>query len=415
MMQFMHENGIILHYESTLLNDKYFVDPQWMADQLAEVITVKENKNYGSSGIAKVSDFLSRISKIAAVSKFKTWPSLFIPLLAQFEVALKFSENYMLIPSSLPTEKEHIERYDNQLNRDIPTASVVAPEYSGFAAVSSLEPKQGQSRRRGITRKHYKVFSKVEILKGEPPHARDLLDTDKTLLTLHLPEAENVRCLSKFMIFSYIPFGFWARFIARIISDEQFSLTAGDIFGQQFSSQSSETGSNLFTPLVDYALNSGFSWRCWKTGVGLFLWSHIPVLEVKEVLCEDQCREVSPFAQLPETVKIRKHVLINPQGHMARTLNIEDTFRVKTDVQFQERELNKSFPKQVLSIKVFMPSVTIIEQHMFHNYSLSECTYLGPKLRTIAHFFEIISQHVDMLLTEWYPNLGQRPQMMGDR
>ena len=29
MMTFMHENGIILNYDSVFLSDKYFTDPQW--------------------------------------------------------------------------------------------------------------------------------------------------------------------------------------------------------------------------------------------------------------------------------------------------------------------------------------------------------------------------------------------------
>ena len=408
MMNFMHENGIILHYESTLLNDKYFVDPQWMADQLAEVITVKENQNYGTNldpGIARINDFLLWISKIAAVSKFKTWPCLFIPLLSQFEVALKFSDNYMLIPSSLPTEREYSERRHNQRTNDIPTSSVMVPEQSGLQAMSTFQPNQKRMRR-GIYRKHYKSFSKYEILKGAPPHAGDLVDTDRSILQVWFPEADDVRSLSKFMVFSYIPFGFWARLIARIISDEQFSLTAGDILQPEFKTDQE----SQFSPVLDYALNSGFTWRCWKTGVALFLWDHIPILEIKEVLSEQQCRKSSPFSQLPETVKIRKHELVNAQGHMARTLNT-DMVNSLNSVEFRDEKLKKSFPKQVLSIKVFTNTALIIESRKYHNYALTYDTYFGPNIQNLAHLFEQISQHVDMLLAEWYPNLGERPQM----
>ena len=64
MMRFMHENGIILNYDSVFLSDKYFTDPQWLADQLAYVITIKEIQDYGSSGIVKIDDFLSKMKKI---------------------------------------------------------------------------------------------------------------------------------------------------------------------------------------------------------------------------------------------------------------------------------------------------------------------------------------------------------------
>lgn len=41
-MRFLHDNGTMLHYEDPLLSDFYFVDPQWLCDMLAHIVTVRE-------------------------------------------------------------------------------------------------------------------------------------------------------------------------------------------------------------------------------------------------------------------------------------------------------------------------------------------------------------------------------------
>jgi len=41
-VSFLHENGILLHYDTPALSHLYFVDPQWLCDMLAHVVTVPE-------------------------------------------------------------------------------------------------------------------------------------------------------------------------------------------------------------------------------------------------------------------------------------------------------------------------------------------------------------------------------------
>ena len=41
-VRFLHDNGTLLHYEDPLLSDFYFVDPQWLCDMLAHIVTVRE-------------------------------------------------------------------------------------------------------------------------------------------------------------------------------------------------------------------------------------------------------------------------------------------------------------------------------------------------------------------------------------
>ena len=48
---FLHDSGILLHYEdSSLLNDLYFINPQWLCSMLAKLITIKENNPFQRQG-----------------------------------------------------------------------------------------------------------------------------------------------------------------------------------------------------------------------------------------------------------------------------------------------------------------------------------------------------------------------------
>ena len=85
---------------------------------------------------------------------------------------------------------------------------------------------------------------------------------------------------------------------------------------------------------------------------------------------------------------------------MGRTLNAGDPSQFPARVEFCETRLNKSFPKQTLTIKIFKPEVMAYEEKQFHNYTLRESTYLHADNRTVAYFFEQEWQK----LTIWIEN-----------
>lgn len=53
---FLHDNGIMLHYDDATLRDYYFLDPQWLCDMLAHVVTVREINPFAKNGIMKLDD-----------------------------------------------------------------------------------------------------------------------------------------------------------------------------------------------------------------------------------------------------------------------------------------------------------------------------------------------------------------------
>jgi len=48
--QFLHENGILLHYQDVALSDLYFLDPQWLCDLLAHVVTIRQVNPFVKNG-----------------------------------------------------------------------------------------------------------------------------------------------------------------------------------------------------------------------------------------------------------------------------------------------------------------------------------------------------------------------------
>ncbi|XP_012937476.2 leucine-rich repeat serine/threonine-protein kinase 1 [Aplysia californica] len=48
--RFLHENGVLFHYDDLALRDLFFLDPQWLCDQLAKVITVREINSFAQRG-----------------------------------------------------------------------------------------------------------------------------------------------------------------------------------------------------------------------------------------------------------------------------------------------------------------------------------------------------------------------------
>ena len=60
-VRFLHDNGTMLHFEDPLLNDFYFVDPQWLCDMLAHIVTVREINPFIRDGEATCTVLLWRL------------------------------------------------------------------------------------------------------------------------------------------------------------------------------------------------------------------------------------------------------------------------------------------------------------------------------------------------------------------
>lgn len=48
--QFLHDNGVLLHYDDPSLHGLYFLDPQWLCDMLAHVVAIRDVNPFVQNG-----------------------------------------------------------------------------------------------------------------------------------------------------------------------------------------------------------------------------------------------------------------------------------------------------------------------------------------------------------------------------
>ena len=58
--KFLHDHGVLLHYNDYLrgLNNLYFIDPSWLCDVIALIVTVREKNPFVRDGFIKSADIM---------------------------------------------------------------------------------------------------------------------------------------------------------------------------------------------------------------------------------------------------------------------------------------------------------------------------------------------------------------------
>lgn len=92
--RFLHENGVMLHYEDANLKDLYFLDPQWLCDVLAHVVTIREINPYAKNGIMKTEHLLQLFKNSKSAPLDVT--NYLISLLNKFELALTWDNRTLV-------------------------------------------------------------------------------------------------------------------------------------------------------------------------------------------------------------------------------------------------------------------------------------------------------------------------------
>ena len=110
---FLTDAGSLLHYDDRRhnLHELYFIDPRWLCDMMATVITVKERNSFIQQGILhkKHLPFLFKDQRF-----LQRYFKQYLTLLDQFEIAIPLSHDHMLVPSMLPEEAPDILPKDRQ-------------------------------------------------------------------------------------------------------------------------------------------------------------------------------------------------------------------------------------------------------------------------------------------------------------
>ena len=111
---FLTDVGTLLHYDdrSHNLHELYFIDPRWLCDMMAKVVTVKERNPFVKNGIL----YSENIPLLFKEERFP-WQYFeqYLTLLDRFEIALPLDNKRILIPSMLPEERpKDVDIEDNQ-------------------------------------------------------------------------------------------------------------------------------------------------------------------------------------------------------------------------------------------------------------------------------------------------------------
>ena len=100
---FLTDVGSLLHYDDRRhnLHELYFIDPRWLCDMMATVITVKERNSFIQQGILHKEHlpFLFKDQRF-----LQRYFNQYLTLLDQFEIAIPLSHDHILVPSMLPEE-----------------------------------------------------------------------------------------------------------------------------------------------------------------------------------------------------------------------------------------------------------------------------------------------------------------------
>lgn len=225
---FLHDNGVVLHYDDATLRDLYFVDPQWLCDMLAHVVTIREINPFPRNGIMRMDDLQhifkqshmaawrgtaagSALSKSGSLHKLHGGAGMaagmgqhayIVNLLNKFEVALTWDSRTLLIPSLLPAA-----------GRDCAVVRIVAKTTQCGGSWQSKVTRGGGGLNGGAATGATDV---VEL----PARAQDGLVAITQLGS----------SITRLLLMSYFPSGFWSRLLTRILADAQIVGVLGSLY-----------------------------------------------------------------------------------------------------------------------------------------------------------------------------------------
>ncbi|XP_064473089.1 leucine-rich repeat serine/threonine-protein kinase 1-like isoform X2 [Ornithodoros turicata] len=365
---FLHDNGVLLHYEDATLKDLYFLDPQWLCDMLAHVVTIREINPFARNGIMRIDD-LKHVFKSSQCAPADA-QTYILSLLNKFEVALTWDGRTLLIPSMLPSEE--------LLRCGLPGADVRVPIRSRSWGLRS-KSLQGSACRSVPSSTSPSSLSLNLPSKSPISHRPGIAvlcgadspntPTDPSSLTDRLPAPPPPFSLTpvasdsehppiqRLLVLSYLPSGFWPRLITRILADD---LVVEALRSYIIPPRGSEKDPNLMS-----ALSRRAEWVCWQTGLEL-RYLDTTLLKLREVM-----------PHLSGSELFASQLMVKIEGNWSRV----DT-------------------SGAVLIEVVVPCSRL--------QASTSSLILEPSSESTAKLLTLAVDHIDTLLEDWYPTLGTR-------
>jgi len=365
--RFLHENGVLLHYEDANLRDLYFLDPQWLCDILSHVVTIREINPHVKNGLMRIDD-LAFLFKSVNVNLSGGVQSYIVNLLNKFEVALTWNSQYLLIPSLLPSNPSEISGgEDLSLDNN--------PKVRGRSIV-----RRYRQNRMGI---RSTSIDPIKAKQGSESHRR-VFEFDNQ------PESRFYRVI----LLRYLPAGFLARLQSDILSDPAYDDICSDIHSNLMQAVNSDPS---FTKLI----GSRAGWTCWKKGIKLSL-QHESTINSK--LASDVAG--SDLLHIEETSTMTRNSTWDN-----RKLKIEcGTTKANNESSESCRPNSVANKWSDLDITEYsnMILVTVPNMRLKIVNEDNTITHIEPAGQIAAKLLANSVDHIDNLLEDWYPSLGAR-------
>ncbi|XP_059045025.1 leucine-rich repeat serine/threonine-protein kinase 1 [Achroia grisella] len=346
---FLHENGVVLHYDDATLKELYFVRPQWLCDVLAHVVTVREINPFANNGIMKVEDLAHVFKASPLLSRGEEACSLAASLLNKFELALCWDARLLLVPPLLPDREPPAPQ--------LPLRSRAWPSGRRPWPLGAAGPVG--------------AVGTAGALQSRATDSPTLINEPAVRVVAQAP-----RALWRLLAASYVPRGFWPRLAARLLADPALTAAALQLYQHQIESDEALTK----------ALDLNWAWKLWKTGMKLV------------------CGELTLLAlrELPP----RKDAILGA------CVDEDLTDEVYNDIKFRVRQEGAWCDLEVQAstcIEIMLPAqVCVVKRDDGLPIAGYQSISLEPNPETLAKVLALVSDHVDLLLEDWYPSLGTR-------
>eukprot|EP00794_Sanderia_malayensis_P000449 gene449-1090_t len=315
-VQFLHECGVMLHFDDPSLANQYFIDPQWLCDMLANVVTVRDVNPFNKNGIIEVEKLRTQIFKGKRFSSAHV--ENYIELMNKFEVAIKVAEKFLLVPSFLPERQVGYQKVSSKMNPGLQQAMNVD------------------------------TYLKHEVYRRQ-------------------------------YLMAYVPRGFWARLITRLIADDRISSIVSsctDVRGLE-----NEVAEKQKKVKASLKCTAPPEWCCWKTGV--------------ELSCFD--------------VKIMRVCQLE-QGELFYGQN-----RKRKDKLFIKNGVYNT--AETRGIEILVPSVRLIID-LDNNASTQAFRLVSvenDRPHTACELLTLTVEHIDNLLFDWFSTFESYQNIHGDK
>ncbi|XP_077977782.1 leucine-rich repeat serine/threonine-protein kinase 1-like [Glandiceps talaboti] len=407
--RFLHDNGVLLHYEDATLRNYVFVDPQWLCDMLAHVVTIREINPFAKYGVMKTSDLqqLFKATKMAPINI----EDYILNLLNKFEVAVTWDNKRLIIPSMLPTEPElgnippgsepmiPIREVSKPSRRYLPHpmsrgrfdkgARAIPPSNLTMATVQDVNMYEiGMSK--------FFVPSPTKTnedgslpLSASLPTAFPLKRVSQEVI--QVPQVQDISYIRnlrsemhRLYLMQYIPSGFWSRLITRMLASPHIFEITRHLYPIPKYLRHVEGLVDLISTLP--------YWVCWQTGMKL-MHRGTKLLEIKEILkdslaCkedrhEDAFKICSPSDSVPDISRMTKIVISIPNQHILVTI-----------VEGQMMTQPSDDPTLQTRAPGDLPKTRVVKLAAFKTMA--------------ARLLSYVLEQIDTLLEDWYPNIGER-------